>query len=350
MKPLICFAILSCAFFFAAAQNVGVGETSPAAKLTIKSSDAFSKALMVKTTDDDTTLFIYNRNHYINGYNNASSSSLTVSNKYFVPVDNAHLTLLAFGEKSGINAAGSFSTLQFKNINSGAQINFSGYLGGAAAHNIGLYYYNPVDGQSKTYLYFTQAGNIGVGNFSPTGRMQIDHFSGASTPTLNLYDSSTSGGPILQFRNAGGSRNWQIRTEINHPVPANDEFNIVNNNVTLASISGTGNLNVTGEVNRPSTGNTNLVPIAFGNISSGGLVQTGSGNITVSKITTGWYQVTITGESYQFQTYTTVVTPAGNVGPIFTNTGSGSGNLHIYTYNLSGAAADSQFCFVVYKQ
>jgi hypothetical protein len=273
-----------------------------------------------------------------------------VGNKYFVPVDNAQLTLMAYGEKSGINAAGSFSTLQFRNINSGAQLNFSGYLGGAAAHNLGLYYYNPADGQSKTFMYFTQAGNVGIGNFAPTGRMQIDHTSGASTPTLNLYDSSTGGGPILQFRNAGGSRNWQIRTEINHPVPANDEFNIVNNNVTLASISGTGNLNVTGEVNRPSTGNSNLVPVAYGNISSAGFVQTSSGNITLSRISAGWYQVTITGEAYQFQSYTTVVTPAGNIGPIITNTGSGGGNLYIYTYNLAGAAADSQFCFVVYKQ
>jgi hypothetical protein len=70
--------------------------------------------------------------------------------------------------------------------------------------------------------------------------------------------------------------------------------------------------------------------------------------MTVSRITTGWYAVTITGESYQFQTYTTIVTPV--TGPAMVSTSSGGGNLYIFTYNASGVAADNQFCFTVYKQ
>ena len=350
MKPLICCAILICAFSFAMAQNVGVGETTPAAKLTIKASDAFSKALLIKNTNDDTTLLIWNRNHFINGYHNSSSSSMTIGNKYFLPGDNPHLTLMAFGERSGISAAGSFTSMEFRNVNTSARFNLSGYLGATAAHHFSLNYYDFDNSIFKTYLAFTQAGNMGVGNSNPVGRVQIDHFSSSLTPTLNLFDSSTLFGPIVQFRNAGGARSWQIRTEINHPTPANDEFNIVNNNTTLLTVTGPGTLRVTGEVNRPSTGNANLVPIAYGNITSGGLLNSGSSNITVSRITTGWYQITITGESYQFQTYTAVVTPAGNVGPIMTNTGSGGGNLYVYTYNAAGVAADSQFCFVVYRQ
>jgi hypothetical protein len=350
MKPLLLCMMFACVFSFSFAQNVGVGETNPQAKLTIKASDAFSKALMVKNTNDDTTLLIWNRNHFINGYTNQSFSSMTIGNKYFLPFDNPQLTLMGYGERVGANASGSLGILEFRNANTNAKISFYGYLGAAVPHNLGLYYINPDDGTSKTYLYFTQAGNTGIGTFTPVGRLQIDHFAGASTPTLNLYDSSTLNGPIVQFRNSGGSRSWQIRTEINHPVPANDEFNIVNNNNTLLTVTGPGTLRVTGEVNRTSTGNSNLVPVAYGNISATGNINSGSGNFTLTKIAAGWYSITITGETYQFQTYTTVVTPAGNIGPVMTNTGSGGGNLHVYTYNGAGAAADSQFCFVVYRQ
>ncbi|MGB8191836.1 MAG: hypothetical protein WCF67_07960 [Chitinophagaceae bacterium] len=447
-RILYCFSnLLLC--YSAFAQNVGVGESSPGAKLTIRSSDAFSKSLLVKTTSNDTSFFIYGYNHFINGYTNTSTSSLTVNNKHFLPFDNAQLTILASGERSGINANGSLSTLDFRNINTTSRYNFSGYLGNAIPHNMGLYYYNPDASISKTLLYFTQDGYTGVGTFAPVGRLQINHTSASANPTLNLYDSVATGGPILQFRNAGGAKNWQIQGYLNHSSPNSDELNFVNNNVTLATLSNSGNFGIgttapqnklhlhnttglttsytqftnpntgsggsdgllvgingvghsfiynqensrlyfgtanttrmsisetgnvgigidpgtekldvvgninasgivrAGEVHRTSTGVANLVPIAYGNISSTGFIQSGSGNYTLLKISTGFYQVTITGEAYQFQTYTTVVTPAGNIGPIFTNTGSGGGSLHIYTYNLAGVAADSQFCFVVYKQ
>ncbi|HYF33317.1 MAG TPA: hypothetical protein VD993_19465 [Chitinophagaceae bacterium] len=450
MKSLACccsFLLWACSVL---AQNVGVGETSPGAKLTIRSSDPSSRSMLVKTTSNDTTLYIQGFNHHLGaGSNIISSASLTVNNKNFVPFDNTHLSLIAWGERSGINAAGSLAIMDFRNVNSNARYNFSAYLGAAAAHSMGLYYNDVTAGTSKALLYFTQDGYTGIGTFQPSGRMQINHTSGTGNPTLNLYDSATTGGPILQFRNAGSSRNWQLQGYL-ASTPAGDEMNFVNNNTLLATMTGSGNfgigtngpqnklhlhnttgtqtsytqftntstgslsgdglltgingvghafiynqeatrlyfgtgnttrmtvsetgnvgigidppterldvvgnikssgsVNVGGEVTRPATGGANLVPIAYGNITSGGVINSGSGNFTVSRLTTGWYSITITGESYQFQIYTAIVTPAGNVGPISTNTGSGGGNLHVYTYNSAGAAADSQFCFVVYKQ
>jgi hypothetical protein len=355
MKRLLyCLPLLLCQA--AISQNVGVGETSPTHKLTVRTTDPFSRSLLLKTTTNDTAMVTLGFNHFLNGYTNASSATMTVGNKHFLPFDNPQLSVMAWGEKSGINAAGSFGTLDFRNINnSNTWYNFSAYTGNAAAHTFGLFYTDIGAGVSKSLLHFTQAGNTGIGTFSPVGRLQINHTSSIANPTLNLYDSTTSGGPIIQFRNAGGSKTWQLRTNLNHVAPNSDEMEFVNNNSVMASLGNNGNLAVTGtvsasEVHRPSTGTSNLVPIAYGNITTGGLINSGSGNFTVSKISTGWYSITITGESYQFQIYTTVVTPAGNVGPIMTNTGSGGGNLHVYTYNSAGAAADSQFCFVVYKQ
>jgi hypothetical protein len=295
MKRLFCycsFLLLSNAL---SAQNVGVGETSPGAKLTIKASDAFNKSLLIKTSTNDTATFFMGFNHYIGGYTNTSVAALTLNNKYFLPFDNTQLNIVASGERVGINANGSLSTIEFRNINNtnGSRFSFSAYLGNTVTHNMGWYYYNPDDGGSKTLLYFTQAGNAGMGTVTPAEKLDV-----------------------------------------------------------VGNINASGIVRA-GEVHRTSTGTSNLVPIAYGNISSAGFVQTGSGNIAVTKIGTGWYQITITGEAYQFQSYTTVVTAAGNIGPIMTNTGSGGGNLYVYTYNATGAsgtAADSQFCFVVYKQ
>lgn len=290
-RSLCCFSILLMSYILHA-QNVGVGESNPGAKLTVRASDAFSKSLLLKTNSNDTATYVQGFSHYMNGYTNISSATLIVNNRHFLPFDNPQLTIMASGEKSGINAAGSFGTIDFRNTNNtnGSMFNFSSYLGNVTTHSFGLYYYNPDDGGSKSLLFFTQAGNAGIGNFTPSEKLDV-----------------------------------------------------------------TGNINASGivratEVHRTSTGTANLVPVAYGNISSTGFVQSGSGNIAVVKLGTGFYQVTITGETYHFQTYTTVVTPAGNIGPIMTNTGSGGGALHVYTYNAAGAAADSQFCFVVYKQ
>jgi hypothetical protein len=121
--------------------------------------------------------------------------------------------------------------------------------------------------------------------------------------------------------------------------------------VPMLTIDPTGAIDVKAELTRSTkTGTANLLPIAYGNVSSTGFVNSGSGNFTVSRITTGWYAVTITGEAYQFQLYTATVTPVSGGTPIMVSTGSGGGNLYVYTYNAAGTAADNQFTFVVYKQ
>lgn len=452
MKRSLLFLGLLLWAMAALSQNVGIGELSPGAKLAVRATDAFSRSLLLKTNTNDTTLYVQGFNHYLGGgYTNLSSSALTINNKHFLPFDNSHLTLMAWGEKSGINAAGSLSMLEFRNINGGnSRYSISGYLGGATPHSMSLFYYNQTTGDSKTLLHFTQEGYTGVGTFTPVGRMQINHTATVANPTLNLFDSSSMAGPILQFRNAGSSRNWQLRTYLNNSIPEGDALYFVNNNNIIGafsqlgymglgveapqhklhlynslgaqqtyaqftnpttgilsndglitgingagnaliynqensrlffgtnntmrmSISETGNVGigvdpgterldvvgniktsgaviVTGEVTRPSTGTSNLVPIAYGNITPTGIINSGSGNFTVSKIATGWYAITITGESYQFQIYTTVVTANGGGSPVITTTGSGGGALHVYTFNAAGVAVDNQFCFVVYKQ
>ena len=109
-----------------------------------------------------------------------------------------------------------------------------------------------------------------------------------------------------------------------------------------------GNLKVSGEVNHPSTGASNLLPIAFGNISSGGVINSGSTNFTVTRTSAGIYNIDIVNHSFGFSTYSTVVTPVS--GPLVAGIDSAAGNLIVRLYNLSGTLSDGTFSFVIYKQ
>jgi hypothetical protein len=113
-----------------------------------------------------------------------------------------------------------------------------------------------------------------------------------------------------------------------------------------------GNANVTGEINRNQTGASNMVPIAYGTINAAGGVELGtsSGNVTCTKIGTGFYDIGIAGESYHFQLYTAICTIIDSVNPKFIGTGSGSGLMHVRTYNSAGAPEDNPFGFVIYKK
>lgn len=106
------------------------------------------------------------------------------------------------------------------------------------------------------------------------------------------------------------------------------------------------------ELNRTlKTGNANLVPICYGNVSSTGFVQAGSGNFTViHSAGSGFYEIAINDEEYQFQQYITVVTPIGTSGgAVVACTGSGADRLQVQLYTLAGADIDRNFHFVVYK-
>lgn len=120
--------------------------------------------------------------------------------------------------------------------------------------------------------------------------------------------------------------------------------------VPKLTIEANGNTNLNGELNRADkTGAANLLPICYGNVSAAGFVSAGSGNITVTHISAGFYSIAITDESYQFQQYITVVTPIGTTTPAVAATGSGGGELQVTIYNLSGTRVDTNFHFVVYK-
>ncbi|WP_346855106.1 hypothetical protein [uncultured Draconibacterium sp.] len=107
-----------------------------------------------------------------------------------------------------------------------------------------------------------------------------------------------------------------------------------------------GDVNISDELHTSKTGEANMLPIAYGTIFKDGTIKTSSGNITVSKTSTGVFSIHITGEAYYYLDYVCNATLTG-VG--FIQATSGSNNLLINTMNTSATKEDMSFHFVVYK-
>ena len=117
----------------------------------------------------------------------------------------------------------------------------------------------------------------------------------------------------------------------------NDAFTVLKNGTT----------NTDGEINRTSTGSANMVPIAYGFISSSGSIQTGTGNfICTWNDTSNRYEITISDESYFYSDYITNVTPTSTA---IARVSSGGGKMYVYFTNLSGSNIQSHFQFTTYK-
>jgi hypothetical protein len=81
-------------------------------------------------------------------------------------------------------------------------------------------------------------------------------------------------------------------------------------------------------------------PLAYGYINTDGSVASGTGNFTsVFDSTNKWYVITLTGTTYFFSNFSTVVTPSFNSSSAAPTCGTGSvsGNLLVACYNTAGA-------------
>jgi hypothetical protein len=204
--------------------------------------------------------------------------------------------------------------------------------------------------QNGNNIYNSNSGRVGIGTMSPTAKLTVLDSSSAPLVMLKKVGKTTSPTEMLKIE-TDSIRTAADLISLSVPPTAPDNAQFIEferGAIRVASVNTNGDFYTTGEYHRQATGDANLVPIAYGTVSATGTIHSGSGNFSVTKATTGRYDITISGENFFFSNYIALATRVGG-GPGMMSTSSGSGDLFVYSYNSSGAADDNVFSFVVYK-
>ena len=163
----------------------------------------------------------------------------------------------------------------------------------------------------------------------------------------------------------GLSENWMGTTDANDIVLGTNNtermrIKQTNGYVGVGTSSPTTQLDVSGTIkisggnanklNRTQTGNANMVPIAYGSITSAGAVVSTASTSNVSSSynsTNQTYVITIAGENYTTAGYITMVTAVGAETKVATN--SSGGNLIVMIYAPIGGQIQNAFQFITFK-
>ncbi|MDT8413004.1 MAG: hypothetical protein RQ875_11105 [Vicingaceae bacterium] len=115
-------------------------------------------------------------------------------------------------------------------------------------------------------------------------------------------------------------------------------------------VNGTINISSnTGEVNNSAkTGAANLVPIAYGNVTATGTINTGTGNFSITNSATGSYLITVAGETLNLSNCIIHITTQ-NSNPRFVGYGASGGSLFVYIRDNTSAFVNNNFSFIIYR-
>jgi hypothetical protein len=186
------------------------------------------------------------------------------------------------------------------------------------------------------------------------------YLNGSASSVLSL--NAPSQDAILNLNRAAGSRYSAIGLQTTGNtlfwagLLTNDNFRIstsynILNGIEVTSdgdLNLTDNLNVTGEINRPPTGNANLVPVAFGVINAAGEPVPA---YTTENVTCSWkaaglnYELVVTGG---VEGAVILITP--NMDRRIPVSSVGSDHFTISFHDLSGTQVQSSFFFMIYKR
>jgi hypothetical protein len=232
---------------------------------------------------------------------------------------------------------------------------------GVTGNGIGGYFQAT---NSGGYALITGTGNVGIGTNTPNAPLQL------SNAVLNrkivLYESVNNDHQFYGLGVNAGTFRYQVdgtgsshifyaatgATTSNELMRIRGDGNVGIGVNPSEKLDVSGNIKASGEINRTQTTDANLVPIAYGNIFTNGAINSVSTttNVSVLKVSTGVYQVSIAGETYNANDYTTQVTLNNSTSFGFIVISSGAGVLNVYTANTAGTATDRSFTFVVYKK
>lgn len=263
------------------------------------------------------------------------------------------------GTRIGIGTTMPLSTLDIDGGNSEASLS----IRNKNSQNSGLFF--GIDMQSKTYLmnselsymllgvnnmpvmFFSPDYRIGIGTSNPQGKFEIDENTDIFTPHLLLYENDNDYSRLM-FKNSNeSSKSWTVAGYSN-AADDNSRLNFYYNNGT----SGTDHLSITGdgEVQRPAkTGNADMLPLAYGMVSSSGTLVNGTSNVSCGFMM-GEYYIAVNDVTMSESSVISVVTTVGGEVPVVSYIHYSQGILWVRFYNLNNDVwMTNGFSFVIYK-
>ena len=118
---------------------------------------------------------------------------------------------------------------------------------------------------------------------------------------------------------------------------------------TIFSVNESGDAKINGELQRPSTGNANLVPIAYGTIKDDGTIINGTGNFTAS-LDTAIFTISLNDENLTSANTVCSITPQSLLPRTASFEFSANNDLLVITYDSdNNLYTPTDFHFVIYK-
>jgi hypothetical protein len=212
-----------------------------------------------------------------------------------------------------------------------------------------------------TSLAVTANGKVGIGTSAPHNKLEINSGSeGVSTSftTTSVFsgvtfiNAYTDSGQVMIGAQAGDLR---LVTSGSDRISVKDDGKVgIGTLNPISELQVNGTVTVTGNVNRLETGAASMIPVAYANVAADGTIRTDAttDNVTLDSHTpgSGNYYFTITNQDVYFTNTMCIATILGDPGIISWDSSGGGTVLYIGTRNISGAAQDMGFTFIVYKK
>ena len=206
---------------------------------------------------------------------------------------------------------------------------------------------------------YRASGNVGIGTTTPSYTLDIHSASEnaglqlISTETsyikLNRVDGKYAGINFVTDQNYNSSKSFRVG------LLNDNNFSIVTSALYKGlKINGLGDVNMTddlkvdGEIHSANTGAANMMPMAYGFVTSNGTLKASSGNVSVSRTALGKYMVTITGQSYNDDDFVAVFSHAHSRKSLGHEESASKIAVYI-TKNSDDAYDDASFSFIIYK-
>lgn len=228
---------------------------------------------------------------------------------------------------------------------------------------------NELWANNTTAIYSNSSMNIGIGTAAPQEKL---HVLGNIRLTGNLLSSGeiniNNDIGILNFQNAGVDKafvqlsndnlrvgtysanstgQFIVRTGGTDRIVVEDGGNVgIANTNPAQRLDVGGNINLTGKVMRTSTtGSANMLPVAFGLITSGGTLYSGTANFTITKLGTGIFRLT----SGDFSAGTVIIATPTATNISVGASGVTANQLDFYVRNMdTDQLTDAWFNFVAF--